>query len=138
MLQQLDTTEEELRPGESPNGSAHPTSPAGGTPPVSLRARLLPHALVLLGFTLLTTIATWPLLPQLGGYTIDKNNALFSVWGMAWQAHALGTDPLNLLNTNVMYPFSGTLAFDELSFTQAVFSAPLYWLLGNPVLSHNI
>ena len=56
---------------------------------------------------------------------------------MAWQAHALGTIPSGLFDTNVMYPFRGTLAFDELSFAEAVISAPLYWLTGNPVLSHN-
>ena len=37
-----------------------------------------------------------------------------------------------------MYPFQGTLAFDELSFAEAVMAAPVYWLTGNPVLSHNL
>jgi hypothetical protein len=75
--------------------------------------------------------------PQLGGYVIDKRDPLYSVWGMAWQAHALATDPLGLFDTNIMYPFRGTLAFDELSFAEAVLAAPLYYLTGNPVLSHN-
>ena len=98
----------------------------------------LQHIGVLFLFTLVTIVATWPMLPQLGGFVIDKGDPLYSVWAMAWQAHALVTDPLNLFDANVLYPFKGTLAFDELSFAEAVMAAPFYWLLGNPVLSHNI
>lgn len=104
----------------------------------TLQARLLPHALVLLAAAVLTAVATWPLLPDLGGYVVNKLDPLYSVWAMAWQAHALGTNPAGLFDTNIMYPFKGTLAFDELSFAQAVISAPLYWISGNPVLSHNV
>jgi hypothetical protein len=81
---------------------------------------------------------TWPLFPNLGGYVMDKNNPLYSVWLMAWQVHAFTTDPLGIFDTNIMYPIQGTLAFDELAFTEAVLSAPFLWLFGNPVLSHNI
>jgi hypothetical protein len=93
---------------------------------------------VFAAFALLATIATWPLFPQLGGFVMDKGDPLYSVWAMAWQAHALVTDPLHLFNANIMYPFKGTLAFDELSFAEAVMAAPVYWLTGNPVLSHNL
>ncbi|MGA7733673.1 MAG: hypothetical protein WCD37_20615 [Chloroflexia bacterium] len=98
---------------------------------------LVIHLGVLAAFVLLTTVATWPMLPQLGGYVIDKGDPLYSVWAMAWQAHSLATDPSHFFDANIMYPFRGTLAFDELSFTEAVLAAPLYWLTGNPVLSHN-
>jgi hypothetical protein len=97
----------------------------------------LPHLATLAAFGLVTALATWPMLPRLGGFVVSKLDPLYSVWAMAWQAHALGTNPAGLFDTNVMYPFKGTLAFDELSFAEAVISAPLYWLTGNPVLSHN-
>ena len=100
--------------------------------------RLLPHLAVLGGMTLIAIVATWPLFPQLGGYVMDKNNPLYSVWLMGWQVHAFTTAPLDIFDTNIMYPIQGTLAFDELAFTEAVLSAPFLWLLGNPVLSHNI
>ncbi|MDQ3928534.1 MAG: YfhO family protein [Chloroflexota bacterium] len=104
----------------------------------SRMSRLVPHLVVLGVFTLLTIVATWPMFPQLGGFVMDKGDPLYSVWAMAWQAHALATQPLDLFNSNIMYPFKGTLTFDELSFAQAVLSAPFYYLLGNPVLSHNL
>jgi|GEM_PF-652018 len=103
----------------------------------SLLYRVAPHAAVLMALFAMAVVATWPLFPNLGGYVIDKNNPLYSVWLMAWQAHALVTDPMGIFNTTIMYPIEGTLAFDELAFTEAVLAAPLYWLTGNPVLSHN-
>jgi hypothetical protein len=105
---------------------------------VPLVRRFMPHIIALAAYSLLSIVATWPLFPQLGGYVIDKGDPLYSVWAMAWQAHALATDPLNLFNANTMYPFQGVLAFDELSFTEAVLAAPVYYLTGNPVLSHNL
>ena len=99
---------------------------------------MTPHLLVLGLFTLLTIVATWPMFPQLGGFVMDKGDPLYSVWAMAWQAHALATQPFDLFNANINYPFRGTLTFDELSFAQAVLAAPFYFTLGNPVLSHNL
>ncbi len=99
--------------------------------------RVLPHLVALVAFSVVSAAATWPLLPRLGGFVVNKLDPLFSVWSLGWQAHALGTNPGGLFDTNVMYPFKGTLAFDELSFAEAVIGAPLYWLSGNPVLSHN-
>ena len=112
--------------------------PDAAQPSGAWRTRLVPHLLALLAFTLLSITATWPMFPQLGGYVIDKGDPLYSVWAMAWQAHALATNPLGMFDTNIMYPFTGTLTFDELSFSQAVMAAPVYWLTGNPVLSHNL
>src|SRR5215213_2576931 len=125
---ELNTTEE----GTLPSAVDVVTTPA-----VARRPGWLVHLTVLGAFALLTTVATWPMLPQLGGYVIDKGDPLYSVWAMAWQAHSLTTDPLHFYDANIMYPFKGTLAFDELSFTEAIIAAPLYFVSGNPVLSHN-
>lgn len=101
-------------------------------------SRFLPHLALFGGMVLLTIVATWPMLPQLGGYVIDKGDPLYSVWAMAWQAHAISTNPLGLFDANVMYPFPATLTFDELSFAEALLAAPVLYLTGNPVLSHNL
>jgi hypothetical protein len=79
------------------------------------------------------------MLPQLGGYVIDKGDPLYSVWAMAWQAHSLTTDPLHFYDANIMYPFKGTLAFlafyvgrlgfldGRAGFHYAVAKASYYW-----------
>ncbi|MEP6775066.1 MAG: hypothetical protein ABJA50_05670, partial [Chloroflexota bacterium] len=77
--EQQQSTLAQARPDEAPT-----------LKPMSRRRRTIGlHLLVLVGFTLLTIVATWPALPQLGGYVIDKGDPLYSVWAMAWQAHAL-------------------------------------------------
>src|SRR5688500_7047124 len=69
-----------------------------------LARRAQPHLLSLSIFIALTIIATWPMFPQLGGFVIDKRDPLYSVWAMAWQAHALATDPMGIFDTNILYP----------------------------------
>jgi hypothetical protein len=138
MLREAEPSEKTVMDTEHGEGDLPLAAPDAAQPKEAWRARLVPHLLALAAFTLLSIIATWPMFPQLGGYVIDKGDPLYSVWAMAWQAHALATDPLGLFDTNIMYPFTGTLTFDELSFSQAVMAAPFYWLTGNPVLSHNL
>ncbi len=128
----------EPRSPASPDPGQPAHAQAAGVAAVPVARRLMPHILALAAFSVLSIVATWPLFPQLGGYVIDRGDPLYSVWAMAWQAHALATDPLNLFNANTMYPFQGVLAFDELSFTEALLAAPVYYLTGNPVLSHNL
>ncbi len=99
--------------------------------------RVAPHLAALALYSVVTVIVTWPMLPKLGGFVVSKLDPLNSLWLMAWQAHALVTNPMGMFDTNIMYPFKGTLAFDELNFAEAAMSAPIYWLTGNPVLSHN-
>src|SRR5438132_8173011 len=104
----------------------------------AILARLWPHALMLAVFSAVTVAATWPMLPQLGGFVVSKLDPMYTIWAMAWQAHAFTTDPANLFNANIMYPFNGTLAFEELTFAEAVLSAPVYWITGNRVFRTNL
>src|SRR5438067_243046 len=142
-MRTLDKPDEQKRVVPTPdNVDAGPAAVAARRlepkPSSFLNSKLLLHMGVLAIYTLLAIIATWPMFPQLGGFVMDKGDPLYSVWAMAWQAHALVTDPLRMFDANIMYPFRGTLAFDELSFTEAVMAAPVYLLTGNPVLSHNL
>ncbi len=102
-----------------------------------LGARLLPHITVLAAMALITIAATWPMFPNLGGYLVDKDDSLLVTWELAWQGHALATNPLGLMEANINYPYSGTLGFNEISFTESVISAPVYLATGNPVLGLN-
>ena len=124
---------------EAPNYSSTDDTVAvtHATPVVSVRERVLPHIGVLSLFLVITVVATWPMLPELGGFVVSRLDPLYSIWAMAWQAHSLTTNPGGFFDTNIMYPIKGTLAFDELVFAEAIISAPLFLLTGNAVLSHN-
>src|SRR5690349_12260867 len=115
------------QPTEQPTGARATARPGG----------VWVHLGVLLVFTLGTIVATWPLFPQLGGFVLTQDDPVQAIYEMAWQAHALATNPLTLLDANINYPFHSTLAFNEISFTEALLAAPIYALSGNPVLSHN-
>ncbi len=59
------------------------------------------HLGVLLVFTLGMIAATWPMFPQLGGFVLTRDDPVQAIYEMAWQAHALATNPLTLLEANI-------------------------------------
>ena len=68
----------------------------------------------------------------------DGQDALLNVWIMAWDAHALLTDPLHLFDANIFVPFARTLAFSEINLSQALLAMPVTLASGNPVLGYNV
>jgi hypothetical protein len=94
---------------------------------------------VLLLFVALTLILAYPLSVDPAGrvLAIAADTDLF-IWTLAWDAHALVTQPLSLFDANIYYPQARTLAYSENLIGGALFSAPVWWLTGNPVLAMNI
>ena len=64
-------------------------------------------------------------------------DALFSVWRLAWIAHQLTTDPLNLFNANIFFPETRTLAYSDAILLPAVVVAPLHWAGVPPLVVYN-
>jgi hypothetical protein len=103
---------------------------------VALRDRRLPALALCLGLALLHT---WPLVSAPGTLSrTDNADTMLNQWILAWVAHALVTNPLDLFNANIFYPEPRTLAFSEHLFVPALFGAPAFWLGGSPVLVYNI
>ena len=97
-------------------------------------------AAVVGAFAGLAALLTWPLAIRLGthGYKLHTTgDAQYSVWNIAWVAHALLTDPLNTFNANIFYPHRGTLVYSEANLAAGVLGAPVYWLTGNAFATHN-
>lgn len=87
----------------------------------------------------LAVIMTWPMMSAPGQLTrMDTHDGKFSVWNVAWVAHALITDPGNVFNANIFYPQKGTLAYSEANLVAGAMAAPVYALTGNPILAHNV
>src|SRR5262249_1564883 len=87
-----------------------------------------------------TILMTWPLASDLGhlGRTSNSGDARFSVWTVAWVAHALVSDPSNLFDANIYHPHRNTLAYSEANIVAGVLAAPAFWLSGNAELAHNV
>jgi hypothetical protein len=92
------------------------------------------------GFAALTLAYTFPLgfnLASLGYKLNHTGDAQFSVWNVWWVAHALITDPLNVLNANIFFPSERTLVYSEANLVAGALGAPVYWLTRNAFTTHN-
>jgi hypothetical protein len=102
--------------------------------PASVRERLGAAAL---GFVLvvLMTYPTVPLASSVGRF--DTGDGRFSVWNIAWVAHALTSDPRHVLDANIYAPHTGTLAYSELNLVAGLFAVPFWLVSGSPIVAAN-
>lgn len=103
------------------------------------RLSLKTYLLVFGFFVLLTLVMLWPLPTALGSSVAhDNGDSLLNVWILAWDVHALTTNPGELLNPNIYYPYKTVLAYSEYLFFPALLAMPVIALTGNPLLAHNL
>jgi 4-amino-4-deoxy-L-arabinose transferase-like glycosyltransferase len=104
-----------------------------------MRARGVVEGLVVVSVALVATVVmTYPLAFGLGSLgRVDTSDGQFSIWNVAWVAHALLTDPGHVWNANIFHPHTGTLAYAEANLVSGGLAVPAYWLTGNPHAAHN-
>lgn len=103
---------------------------------------------LLAGALLLAVVGTWPLGARLRDRVYDPTH-LGGVWGegsswdiyltlwiLAWDAHALATDPGHILDANIFHPAPRTLALSENLFGVLPLYLPARALTGDPVAAH--
>lgn len=95
-------------------------------------------SVVVLGFVAATVILTYPQAVTLTTHVGPHYDALFSIWRLAWIAHQLPHQPLELFNANIFYPEHLTLAYSDALLFQGLIAAPFLWAGLNPVLVHNV
>jgi hypothetical protein len=87
----------------------------------------------------LVALLLYPLSVHVGTLArTDNADAQFSIWNVAWVAHALATDPRHVLDANIFYPHQRTLVYSEANLAAGVLGAPAYWLTRNPYVAHNV
>ena len=107
-----------------------------GAAGAALRSHWLAAFLV---FTLLSIVHTWPLATEPGVLSRNDNgDAQLNEWIVAWVAHQLPRDPVNLFQGNIFYPARDVLAFSEPLIVPAILAAPALWLGASPVLAINL
>jgi hypothetical protein len=102
-----------------------------------MRVRLEAIAL-LAGAVVLTVVMTYPVafkLDRVG--RIETGDGQWSIWVVAWVAHALLTDPVHLFDANIFYPHTSTLAYAESNVVTGALAVPVYAATGNPYAAHN-
>jgi hypothetical protein len=107
---------------------------------VIARSRGLGEAvLVVLTAAALAALLTYPLARHLGSTgRVNTDDGRWSIWVVAWVAHALTTNPLQLFNANIFYPHVSTLAYSEANIGAGALGAPIWAISKNPHLTHNV
>jgi hypothetical protein len=95
-------------------------------------------ASMLLVFTALTAVMTYPLVLHLGDGVHDDGDPLLNVWALTWVAHQLPLAPAHLFDANIFYPERRTLAFTESLLLPGMLTAPLHWMGMAPLLVYNL
>lgn len=96
------------------------------------------HLTAALLFLVLTLLLTNPLIFHILNSVEDKQDGLLNTWIVAWVGHALVTDPLNVFNTNIFYPYTNTLAFSEILVPPGLVALPFTLAANNPIFGYNI
>lgn len=104
-----------------------------------MRSRgLAEAAAVVLAGVALTSVLTYPLAFQIDrvGRT-NTDDGRWSIWVVAWVAHALTTDPAGVYQANIFYPQRNALAFSEANLVAGAIGAPVWAATQNPYTTHN-
>jgi hypothetical protein len=89
-------------------------------------------------FVLLSLVLTYPLVLHMADAVEDRQDALLNVWITAWDGHQLLSNPLDLFDANIFYPYPRTLAYSELLLGNGLLALPVTAATGNPVLGYNV
>jgi len=89
-------------------------------------------------FVAAAAAATWPLARHAGdSLPAEARDPLLNAWILAWDADRAIHGFRGIWDAPILYPYRYTLAFSEHLFGVALFSAPIQWLSGNPILAYN-
>ena len=111
-----------------------PALAAPALAPSSGRERLIVLGLAVV----LTTALTYPTLFRFGtAGRLDTGDGRFSIWNVAWVAHAIVDDPSHLFDANIFYPHTGTLTYSELNLVAGLMAVPAYLVTRNAIAAHN-
>ena len=72
------------------------------------------------------------------GQIQEDSDAQLVIWTLAWQAHAVRTNPASFFDANIFHPSAGTLLGSDLFVSPALLAAPIYWVSNNAILAANL
>lgn len=87
-------------------------------------------------FALVSTHPLWRYLTTV--VPSDIGDPLLNTWILAWDGHALLTDPSHLFDANIFFPLKDTLAYSEHLLGTALPMLPILLISGEPILAYNV
>ncbi len=96
-------------------------------------------AIVVGSFGLLATVSMhWLVRSMTNALPSDLGDPLLNTWILAWDAERIRHGLEGLWDAPMFFPYSSSLAYSEHLLGVAIFTAPLQWLTGNPILVYNL
>ena len=87
----------------------------------------------------IAAVVTWPLLRQAAwALPGDLGDPVLNTFLLGWGAARMLGGFIGVWNAPIYFPLKDTLALSEHMLGVAVFTAPVVWLTGNPVLAQNL
>jgi hypothetical protein len=87
-------------------------------------------------YAILTVVFTWPMASRLR--IMDAGDSAFFAWEMAWEVHALATDPLRFTHAPIFHPLPHTLGYDEPILGTTLLTLPLWIVTDDAVFVMNV
>lgn len=95
-------------------------------------------SLIILLYLGLAVILTWPLARLARDHVINAGDPLFYAWNLMHNVRSIGNGLSGLLDTNIYYPTTNTLALSDTLAAQTIITYPIIWLTNNPILAINL
>ena len=94
-------------------------------------------AIATVTFVAMTVVMTAPFSWQFTDHLVPHNDSYSHIWKLAWIAHALKREPLEVFNANHFAPAPHTLVYSDPMPLLALLAAPFIWAGLHPVAVHN-
>jgi|GEM_PF-2438526 len=87
---------------------------------------------------LFTVLLLYPYSFSISHGVTNVVDPLFYAWNLSHNASNTFSGMAKLLNTNIFYPLTNTLAFSDTLWGQSIITSPIIWLTDNPILAQNV
>jgi hypothetical protein len=95
------------------------------------------HVLIFCYFVLASLVITYPLIFHMTNRLPGLGDELLITWIMNWNIHAFLTDPMNIFQANIFYPYHNTLAYSDVFFTASIIGFIPSLLVNQPAFIFN-
>ena len=101
--------------------------------------KYIPHFLVLLSYSALTAILTYPQIRHMKQGLYILSDQLFYAWMIERNIQSLLTKPLSeFYNATIFFPYENTLSFGDHLLGETLLAFPFYMATNNPVFAENV